>query len=475
MGSPLSPARAVVLLASLAVASTLNSQYRFNPLHHLTGISPYFEPLDPPASPGAPQGCTAERAAYLIRHGSIYANDFDFDTYMEPFVQKLSNKTGTVDWSKVPDLNFLAGWEAPVSEAEASLLTRVGKLQATQLGVDLFFRYPHLKVPLKIYASSAERTFRSAASIVRGFELDDNTINVVSIYESEQSGADGLTPYKGCPAYSSSAGSDESSAFQERFTDPIKARLNSVAPGFNFTTEDVFGMMQFCGYETVIRGRSRFCDLDLFTPDDWLAWEYSEDLRYFYNAGYGNAVVGSIGMPWFNATANLLLSDDRSSSREDLYVSVTHREMPPMVMVAMGLFNNSDHFAGGSAASINDTMPLDRINHRRAWRTSHIIPFLGNLAIERLNCSGSYGFADGQYYRVLVNSAPQPIPTCADGPGTTCSRSAFESYVAERTGMFKGFTEACGVDYNNSTDTVSIYTDPNVGNGTMVGRRSERA
>lgn len=222
-------------------------------------------------------------------------------------------------------------------------------------------------MPPKIYTSSAERTFRSAASIVRGFELDDNTINVVSICESEQSGADGLTPYKGCPAYSSSAGSDESSAFQRKFTEPIKARFNSVAPGFNFTTEDVFGMMQFCGYETVIRGRSRFCDLDLFTPDDWLAWEYSEDLRYFYNAGYGNAVAGSIGLPWFNATASLLLSDDPSSPPEDLYVSVTHRQMPPMIMVAMGLLNNSDHFtSGGSAASINDTMPLDRINHRRA-------------------------------------------------------------------------------------------------------------
>ena len=48
-------------------------------------------------------------------------------------------------------------------------------------------------------------------------------------------------------------------------------------------------------------------------------------------------------------------------------------------------------------------------------------PFLSNLAIERLNCSGSYGYDDSDYYRVLVNSAPQPLPTCADGPGTTCS------------------------------------------------------
>ncbi|KAK8123602.1 phosphoglycerate mutase-like protein [Apiospora kogelbergensis] len=460
-------------LASLASAATLNSNYKFNPLEHLGGVAPYFESKDPVASPDVPQGCTASRAAYLVRHAAIAANDFDYETYLEPFVSKVENKTN-IDWSKIPTLNFLADWSAPVGEEDEEMLTRVGRLEATRLGVDLFFRYSHLKLPKKVYTSSAERTHKSAQSLVRGFEFDDNTMNVVDIYEGKKSGADSLTPYKACPKYSSSAGSDESSVMKKKYTKPIMARLNDLAPEFNFTTNDVYGMMEMCGYESVIRGKSPFCDLDLFTPDDWLAWEYTEDVRYHYNVGYGNEVAGAVGLPWLNATASLLMNNDKEA--EDLYVSFTHRELPPMVLVAMGLFNNSQF--GGVAESINDTMPLDRINYRRAWKASSILPFLTNLAVERLNCTGSYGYEDGEYYRVLVNSAPQPLDQCADGPGTTCSRAGFESYLQERVNMFsgdKGFTAACGVEYKNSTDTLSIYTDSGVGNGTIVGKRHEKS
>ncbi|KAI8166324.1 Acid phosphatase PHO1 [Colletotrichum sp. SAR 10_70] len=453
-------------LVAYTSASTLYSTYKFNPLEHLGGIAPYFEPQDPPASPDAPQGCTASRAAYLVRHAAIYANDFDFEEYIEPFLEKLGNKT-SIDWSKVPSLSFLADWDAPVSEAETSILTRVGRLEATQLGVDLEFRYPNLKLPQRVWTSSAERTFKSAQSLVRGLEIDDDTMNVVSIYESKESGADSLTPYKACPAYSSSAGSEQSGKFQEKFATPITKRLNALASDFNFTVNDVFGMQQLCGYETVIRGRSPFCDLDLFSPDDWLGWEYTEDIRYHYNVGYGNNVAPYVGMPWLNATANLLMAD---AADEDLYVSFTHREMPPMVLVAMGLFNNSE-LGFGAAADINATFPLDRINYRRAWRSSNILSFLSNIAIERLNCTDSYGYEDGEYYRVLVNSSPQPLPDCADGPGTTCSRSGFETYIQDRVERFTGFSEKCGVEYDNSTDVMSIYQDQSVGNGTTVGKR----
>ncbi|KAK7414046.1 hypothetical protein QQX98_007078 [Neonectria punicea] len=446
-------------LSGLASATSLYSSYSFNPLEHLGGVAPYFEPQDPPTSPAAPQGCTAVKAAYLSRHAAIYSNDFDYEEYIEPFISKVENHTG-IDWTRVPSLNFLADWTAPISDAEQELLTRVGKHEASQLGVSLSFRYPNLKLPSRVWTSSAERTFDSARALVRGFETDEDEINVVSIYESEESGADSLTPYKACPAYSSSYGSEQSSVYLDIFTKPIMARLNHLAPKFNFTKTDVYGMMQLCGYETVIRGSSPFCDLDLFSPDDWLAWEYTADLMYHYNVGYGNNISGPIGLPWLNATGRQLMND----SGEDLYISFTHRELPPTVLVAMGIFNNSAF--GGSQSS---EMPLDRINHRRAWKSSHVMPFSSNIAIERLNCSGSFGFDDGDYYRVLVNSAPQPLPDCVDGPGTSCSKDGFEKYLQARTDMFEGFSDKCGVEYKNSTDVLTIYEDTKSENGTSVG------
>ncbi|KAK5653758.1 hypothetical protein OQA88_7915 [Cercophora sp. LCS_1] len=456
-------------LWALGIASAFNAPSSFNPLEHLGGISPYFEPHDPPVSPAPPQGCTPVRAAYLSRHAAIYSNDFDYEEYIHPFIAKWQNQTG-IDWSKIPTLSFLARWTAPISEAEGELLTRMGRLEATELAVSLSFRYPNLRLPQRVWTSSAERTAKSAQALVRGFELEENTINVVTIDESKEAGADSLTPYKSCPAYSGSTGSTQSTTYREVFAKPIVARFNALAPAFGFTSKDIYGMMELCGYESVIRGRSPFCDLDLFSPDEWLGWEYTADIMYHYNVGYGNDASGVIGLPWLRATANLLMGIDSGSSDQDLYVSFTHRELPPTVLVAMGLFNNSE--PGGLPERINDTMPLDRINHRRAWKSSHILPFLGNVAIERLNCTGSYGFPDGEYYRALVNNAPQQLPQCSNGPGTSCARSEFEQYLAARESLFDGYSERCRVKYSNSTDVLTIYTDPAVGNGTAVGKRT---
>lgn len=171
---------------------------------------------------------------------------------------------------------------------------------------------------------------------------------------------------------------------------------------------------------------------------------------YFYNTGYGNEISGVLGFPWLNATASTLLAEEAD---QDLYVSFTHRELPPTVVVALGLFNNSD-WSGSS--NVNATMPLTTQNYGRAWKSSRILPFLTNIAIEKLSCD-SYGFGAGEYVRVLVNQDPQPL-SCADGPGESCSKAAFQAFVEERGSQFGGYTEKCKPDYTNSTDILTIYS-----------------
>ena len=195
----------IAVLATRALSYSPNS-YHFDPLQHLAGVAPPFDPLDPPLDPSPPQGCNVTRAAYLVRHAAIYANDFDYESYIEPFVQKLSNTT--VGWSQIPDLSFLATWKNPITDAEQEMLTRSGKLQATNLGVDIAQRYQALRTPNKIWTSTAERTVKSAKSLAAGLADEASDIQVVEISEGEEEGANSLTPYDSCPAYSSSAGSD---------------------------------------------------------------------------------------------------------------------------------------------------------------------------------------------------------------------------------------------------------------------------
>ena len=111
-------------------------------------------------------------------------------------------------------------------------------------------------------------------------------------------------------------------------------------------------------------------------------------------------------------------------------------------------------------------MPKDRL-----WKTSHLLPFLGHIAIERLHCEADnsdtndapgphgllralFGNDDGKdrprpthprkdYVRILVNGAPQQLPTCHDGPGGTCRLADFETFVRQRTEEFSDFEGAC--------------------------------
>lgn len=195
-------------------------------------------------------------------------------------------------------------------------------------------------------------------------------------------------------------------------------------------------MFELCGYESVIRGSSPFCSSNLFTPDEWLGFEYANDLMYFYNTGYGRPLSASLGFPWLYASVEAL--DDESSSQE-LYISFTHRELPPMVITALGLYNNS---AYTGANNINDTMPEDRINYNRVWKSSEVLPFLTNIAIEKMSCR-SYGYDEGDYYRILNNASPQPLVECRNGPGGSCAKKGFLKILKEREEIFGDYNKAC--------------------------------
>jgi len=292
--------------------------------------------------------------------------------------------------------------------------------------------------------------------------MNENEIELVTIDEGKEAGANSLTPYSSCNYYSGSAGSKQSSKYVKKYTAPILSRLKDMAPRFNWTSDDVVAMFEWCGYDTVIRGQSPFCSLDLFRPDEWLQFEYGQDIMYHYNVGYGSPYSGAIGYPWVNATYNLL-DAAVSNDTQDLYVSFTHRELPPTVLVALGIFNNS---ALTGANNVNVTMPTERINYHRSWISSHILPFLTNVAIEKMNCSESYGYqnvTDPTFYRVLVNRSPQTLPTCFDGPLESCSAAGMRALIQERGQMFGDFGATCGVNYTNSTNVLSIYSQNRIG------------
>jgi hypothetical protein len=68
-----------------------SQDYKFDPLLHLPGISPYFDAIGFGLDHKAPLDCEVTAASYLVRHAAIYANDQDYEDYIGPLLKKIDS------------------------------------------------------------------------------------------------------------------------------------------------------------------------------------------------------------------------------------------------------------------------------------------------------------------------------------------------------------------------------------------------
>ncbi len=83
------------------------SSYEFHIHHHLSGISPYFQSNKDQLNPTLPRQCQVTKAAYLVRHGSIYVDDYDYYSIIKPFLKRLKHFR-PLKWSKLSFLSRLS-------------------------------------------------------------------------------------------------------------------------------------------------------------------------------------------------------------------------------------------------------------------------------------------------------------------------------------------------------------------------------
>ena len=417
--------------------------YQFDPLIHLPGISPYFDAIGFGLEHKAPLGCTVTAASYLVRHAAIYANDNDYETFMEPFLKNL-NSSRRHGWTG--PLELFQTWNSPYTDIDSQMeqITPDGAHISTKVGDHLLRRYPDL-VPntKKVYADKKSRTQDTAKAFVRAFPQEVEVVQISTDHEWQST-----IPHKSCPNFTKKAGDKELAKFISYYTTGTLSRLQPHAP-VHLTPNDIVGMQQLCGYESAITGQvSPICSI--FTPTEWMAYEYAWDLKYSYMVGPGNPLSPYLGFPWLNVTANLFrkfhhidsLKDEEDKDDDDgqrFFVSFTHREVPPFLATALGLFNSS--------SDIEESFPTDRINFQRAWKMAELIPFLGHIGIEKMSCGSTSGAGrdDIEFVRVISNSAPRPIPQCQQGPGASCGFGEFEAFVKEGLREFGDFEGVCGV------------------------------
>ncbi|CEH12980.1 Multiple inositol polyphosphate phosphatase [Ceraceosorus bombacis] len=462
----------------------------WDPLEHMSGISPYHDA--PGANLKPPEGCTSRAIAMLIRHSSIAANDDEWEEYMEPFVQRLSSHFASPDagWPESGRLAFLRGWKSPISSDNLEALTEPGAHDAYRQGKRLRHLHPHLfpplelgkkgreasgngkvKTPFKVWSASSDRDVGTAKNWIRGAfpqwqrgengEGDGKHLALITVNNKDPNWGYSLTPHKVCKKFSKEPGTQEQREWLEVFGQRPLQQLKGLAPQFDWKLEDVIALPMLCGYESVIFGvgKSHFCDI--FDHGTFRDFGYWNDLRYHKMVGYGSPLAPYLGAQWLNTSTHNLLAigkdadphDDASfrASLDDplplppnqthtqyLFPYFTHREEPPMALVALGIWNQTAQY----------DLPTDRNPEDRVWHTSHVLPFLGHVALERITCSPSAtapssSVSKTDFVRVIVNGAVQKLPACHDGPEGSCALGRFEQFARERTEEYKGVEEAC--------------------------------
>ena len=194
-----------------------------------------------------------------------------------------------------------------------------GTLSAFKSGTKLRTRYSHL-IPhpssfhqTHLWASGSHRVIESARYFSTGFfglDWASSSAALHIIPETTDLGADTLTPgdtcvrYRNDTEYGHDYGVKQLVKYRSTYLPAIRARFQDQNSGIVFSDEEIYGMQEICGFETLVRGHSLWCNA--FTHEDWLNFEYARDVIHYYRSGPGNKYGPVIGWLWLNATSNLL-------------------------------------------------------------------------------------------------------------------------------------------------------------------------
>jgi acid phosphatase len=205
----------------------------------------------------------------------------------------------------------------------------------------------------------------------------------------------------------------------------------------DFTDDEIYAMQEMCGFETIARGKSPWCDV--FTRDEWEQFEYARDLMHYYRTGPGNTYSAAIGSLWLNATGKLLAASgtDTTPVSDPFYFSFTHDSDVVSILSTLGLFLDGP----------NRKLPATRFEPERSWRMSQVVPMGGRIVFERLVCipDDAQPESKGIFIRLNVNDGIVAVPGCARGPGLTCPLKDFLGMLDEKLDEAGSFVKACGL------------------------------
>lgn len=398
---------------------------------HLGTLSPYHEPYFDGLDSAFPETCEIQQVHLLQRHGSrnptgdVTATDVYSSQYLNNFQEKLLNGSIPVNFSYPENpLCFIKQWTPVIDAENADQLSSRGRLELFDLGRQLYQRYYKLfdSYVYDINTAEQERVVESAKWFTYGLFGDKmyEKTNFILISEGKAAGANSLSMYNACPVFKDNnfhknATDAAHAVWRNIFIEPIVNRLAKYFDSsYKLTINDVRSLFYICEYEIAIKDHSDFCSI--FTPSEFLNFEYDSDLDQAYGGGPVSEWASTLGGAYINNLADSLRNVTNPDFDRKVFLAFTHDSNIIPVEAALGFFPD---------ITPENPLPTDKNVYTYSQKTSSFVPFAGNLITELFFCS------DSKYYvRHLVNQQVYPLIDCGYGPsGTSDGLCELQAYL----------------------------------------------
>ena len=440
------------------ICSALNAPAKWDLFYHLGGNGPWIARAPESSFTDLPPKCEVEQVHMISRHAERYPTVTAGARHIA-----LLSRLQAADVHLSGSLAFLKGWHYFTNLSNPDfedLITHgpyAGTLQAANTGRKLREQYANLVDSNKtttFWSCSSPRDIETAKYFANGFFGEDwersSATKLEVIPETAERGADTLTPGDTClkyiedKVYGHDRGYGELAKWQDTFAPAIAARLKHDAGGLYLSPLEVYGMMEICGFEILVRGSSQWCDV--FTHEDWLDFEYGRDLLHFYRAGPGNDFAGAMGWLWLSATTKLI----SNATVRGVYLSFVHDGDIVPLLATLGILEEP-----AGAGYLPNNMRKDK----RKWRTSDLVPMGGRLILEKVTCSntGLGGNLRRSYVRLFINDGIINLEKSLLGGGLAngAGMAQWTDMVRKKRELFGNFKEVCGLP-NDAPDHITF-------------------
>eukprot|EP01122_Echinamoeba_exundans_P014807 TRINITY_DN6791_c0_g1_i1.p1 TRINITY_DN6791_c0_g1~~TRINITY_DN6791_c0_g1_i1.p1 ORF type:complete len:554 (+),score=71.50 TRINITY_DN6791_c0_g1_i1:1-1662(+) len=374
---------------------------------HLTTKSPYFplgsfsEYTDPP------QGCKAVYLNFVARHGARVASKGEIVSFDKLISFMKKNSAQLSDRAR---FGWMLDWTNPFKVEDAQQLLPIGERQHYEIAKRMAHDYPEIfDIPadinfpraFTIRTSEVPRAAQSGISFAYGLfegkgDLGNSDFRAFYSFSMPRNEDRELRFFKTCPKFQTEILDNDTTywdsyKYLEMNIPPITERLRRLLGFAGLTDDHTEAMYKACAWEHSLHNTSdRWCSI--FEKDDFLMFEFRDDLVFYYESGYGGRSLGyDIACPLMKDMMDRF--DKKIEGHPDVEyerarLRFAHAETIIPFLTIMGIFNDSTKL---SAFSSKEDI------RARKYRISLMSPFAGNIAIMLYDCKSRN---DGVPYRV---------------------------------------------------------------------------